>query len=178
MNYKNEEKKDRIVLVGASMGDGTLTDTDEATMKELEELCETAQGEVVGTILQQIKTVDPKTYIGSGKVEEVREFIEQNEIDLAVFDSELSGSMTRNLEEALAVPVIDRSRLILDIFAMRAKSREGKCQVELAQLKYILPRLSGLGKSLSRLGGGIGTRGPGETKLESDRRHIRKRLEH
>ena len=97
---------------------------------------------------------------------------------MAVFDMELSGSITKNLENQLGVTVIDRSRLILDIFAMRAKSREGKCQVELAQLKYILPRLSGIGQSLSRLGGGIGTRGPGETKLESDRRHIRRKIEH
>ncbi len=173
-----EEKKDRVVLVGASLGDKSLNDTDEASMKELAELVKTAEGEVVGEIVQNIKTIDPSTFIGSGKVEEIREFIDANDITMAVFDTELSGSITRNLENALGVTVIDRSRLILDIFAMRAKSKEGKCQVELAQLKYLLPRLSGIGQSLSRLGGGIGTRGPGETKLESDRRHIQKKIEH
>ena len=173
-----EEKKDRVVLVGACLGDGSLNDTDEASMKELAELVKTAEGEVVGEVIQNIKTIDPSTYIGSGKVEEIREFIDSNDINMAVFDMELSGSITKNLENQLGVTVIDRSRLILDIFAMRAKSREGKCQVELAQLKYILPRLSGIGQSLSRLGGGIGTRGPGETKLESDRRHIRRKIEH
>ncbi len=173
-----EEKKDRVVLIGASLGDKSLNDTDEASMKELAELVKTAEGEVVGEIIQNIKTIDPSTFIGSGKVEEIREFIDTNDITMAVFDTELSGSITRNLENALGVTVIDRSRLILDIFAMRAKSKEGKCQVELAQLKYLLPRLSGIGQSLSRLGGGIGTRGPGETKLESDRRHIQKKIEH
>lgn len=173
-----DTKKDRVVLIGASLGDGSLNDTDEASMNELAELVKTADGEVVGQVIQNIKSVDPSTFIGSGKVEEIREFIENNDINMAVFDTELSGSITKNLENQLGVTVIDRSRLILDIFAMRAKSREGKCQVELAQLKYILPRLSGIGQSLSRLGGGIGTRGPGETKLESDRRHIRKKIEH
>ena len=173
-----EEKRDRVVLVGASLGNGSLNDTDEASMKELAELVRTAEGEVIGEVVQNIKTIDPSTYIGSGKVEEIKEFIDTNDINMAVFDMELSGSITKNLENQLGVTVIDRSRLILDIFAMRAKSREGKCQVELAQLKYILPRLSGIGQSLSRLGGGIGTRGPGETKLESDRRHIRRKIEH
>lgn len=173
-----EEKKDRVVLIGASLGDKSLNDTDEASMKELAELVKTAEGEVIGEIIQNIKAIDPSTFIGSGKVEEIREFIDANDVTMAVFDTELSGSITRNLENALGVTVIDRSRLILDIFAMRAKSREGKCQVELAQLKYLLPRLSGIGQSLSRLGGGIGTRGPGETKLESDRRHIQKKIEH
>ncbi|MBE7020337.1 MAG: GTPase HflX [Ruminococcaceae bacterium] len=173
-----EEKKDRVILIGASLGDKSLNDTDEASMKELAELVKTAEGEVVGEIIQNIKSIDPSTFIGSGKVEEIKEFIDANDITMAVFDSELSGSITRNLENALGVTVIDRSRLILDIFAMRAKSKEGKCQVELAQLKYLLPRLSGIGQSLSRLGGGIGTRGPGETKLESDRRHIQKKIEH
>lgn len=173
-----ETKKDRVVLIGASLGDGSLNDTDEASMKELAELVKTADGEVVGEVVQNIKTVDPSTFIGSGKVEEIKEFIDANDVNMAVFDTELSGSITKNLENQLGVTVIDRSRLILDIFAMRAKSKEGKCQVELAQLKYILPRLSGIGQSLSRLGGGIGTRGPGETKLESDRRHIRRKIEH
>ncbi len=173
-----EERKDRVVLIGASLGDKSLNDTDEASMKELAELVKTANGEVVGEVIQNIKTIDPSTFIGSGKVLEIKEFIDANDVNMAVFDTELSGSITKNLENQLGVTVIDRSRLILDIFAMRAKSKEGKCQVELAQLKYILPRLSGIGQSLSRLGGGIGTRGPGETKLESDRRHIRRRIEH
>lgn len=173
-----EERRDRVVLIGASLGDKTLNDTDEASMKELNELVKTANGEVIGEIVQNIKTIDPSTFIGSGKVEEIKEFIDANDINMAVFDTELSGSITKNLENQLGVTVIDRSRLILDIFAMRAKSKEGKCQVELAQLKYILPRLSGIGQSLSRLGGGIGTRGPGETKLESDKRHIRRKIEH
>lgn len=173
-----ENKKDKVVLIGASLGDKSLNDTDAASMKELAELVKTADGEVVGEITQNIKTIDPSTFIGSGKVEEIKEFIDANDVNLAVFDTELSGSITKNLEAQLGVTVIDRSRLILDIFAMRAKSKEGKCQVELAQLKYILPRLSGIGQSLSRLGGGIGTRGPGETKLESDRRHIRRKIEH
>jgi len=171
-----EEKKDRVILIGASLGDKSLNDTDEASMKELAELVKTAEGEVVGEIIQNIKSIDPSTFIGSGKVEEIKEFIDANDITMAVFDSELSGSITRNLENALGVTVIDRSRLILDIFAMRAKSKEGKCQVELAQLQYNLPRLAGIGKSLSRLGGGIGTRGPGETQLETDKRHIRERI--
>jgi len=173
-----ETKKDRVVLIGASLGDGSLNDTDEASMKELAELVKTADGEVIGEVIQNIKNIDPSTFIGSGKVEEIKEFINANDVNMAVFDTELSGSITKNLENQLGVTVIDRSRLILDIFAMRAKSKEGKCQVELAQLKYILPRLSGIGQSLSRLGGGIGTRGPGETKLESDRRHIRRKIEH
>ena len=173
-----EERKDRVVLIGASLGDKSLNDTDEASMKELNELVKTANGEVIGEIVQNIKTIDPATFIGSGKVQEIKEFIDNNDVNMAVFDTELSGSITKNLESQLGVTVIDRSRLILDIFAMRAKSKEGKCQVELAQLKYILPRLSGIGQSLSRLGGGIGTRGPGETKLESDRRHIRRKIEH
>ena len=173
-----ETKKDRVVLIGASLGDGSLNDTDEASIKELAELVKTADGEVIGEVVQNIKTIDPSTFIGSGKVLEIKEFIDANDINMAVFDTELSGSITKNLENELGVTVIDRSRLILDILAMRAKSSEGKCQVELAQLKYILPRLSGIGQSLSRLGGGIGTRGPGETKLESDRRHIRRKIEH
>lgn len=172
-----EKEIQRVVLIGAILGDGTLNDTDEASINELEELVKTAGGVVIGSVVQNIKTIDPSTFIGSGKVEEVREFIVNNDVNLAVFDCELSGSITKNLERELGVTVIDRSRIILDIFAMRAKSREGKCQVELAQLKYILPRLSGVGQSLSRLGGGIGTRGPGESKLETDKRHIRRKID-
>lgn len=174
---ESEIKRERAVLVGASLGTGALDDTDEASMNELSELAETAGAEVVGIICQNIKSIDPRTLIGKGKVEEVAEFVKANDVDLAVFDRELSGSVTRNLENELGIRVIDRSRLILDIFAGRATSREGKCQVELAQLKYILPRLSGIGADLSRQGGGIGTNGPGETKLESDRRHIQRKID-
>ncbi len=173
-----EEIKEVAVIVGASLGRGTLEDTDESSLNELCELAGTAGAEVAGVMLQNVKAYDPRTYIGSGKVLELKEFIENNGVTVAIFDDELSGSVTRNLESELGVKVIDRSRLILDIFAGRATSREGKCQVELAQLKYLLPRLSGIGADLSRLGGGIGTRGPGETKLESDRRHVRRRIEH
>lgn len=174
----NEKIKEVAVIAGASLGKGTLDDTDEYSLNELCELAKTAGAEVAGVMMQNVKAYDPRTYIGSGKVQELREFIENNGVTVAVFDDELSGSVTRNLESELGVKVIDRSRLILDIFAGRATSREGKCQVELAQLRYLLPRLSGIGSDLSRLGGGIGTRGPGETKLESDRRHVRRRIEH
>ncbi len=173
-----EEIREIAVIVGASLGRGTLEDTDEFSLNELCELAKTAGADVAGVMMQNVKAYDPRTYIGSGKVLELREFIENNAVTVAIFDDELSGSVTRNLESELGVKVIDRSRLILDIFAGRATSREGKCQVELAQLKYLLPRLSGIGADLSRLGGGIGTRGPGETKLESDRRHVRRRIEH
>ncbi len=148
----------------------------EASMAELEQLAETAGLEVRGVLLQQRTKPDNATYIGSGKTEEMREFIEQNEISLVIANAELTAGQIRNLEDRLDAAVIDRTMLILDIFAGRAQSAEGRLQVELAQLKYRLPRLAGLGESLSRLGGGIGTRGPGETKLETDRRHIRRRI--
>lgn len=150
--------------------------SDWVSLKELKDLCEASGCEFVGEISQNREAFDPRTVIGKGKVEEIKNAIEALEADVVVFDCELSGSHTRNLEDELGVTVIDRSRLILDIFAQRATSREGKCQVELAQLQYNLPRLSGIGKSLSRLGGGIGTRGPGETQLETDKRHIRERI--
>jgi len=175
---EQEVKIEKALLIGASLGSGDINDTDEASMNELAELVKAAEAEPFGMMIQNVKSVDPRTFIGKGKVEEAAEFIKNNDITLAVFDRELSGSVTKNLENDLGVRVIDRSRLILDIFARRATTREGKCQVELAQLKYILPRLSGIGADLSRQGGGIGTRGPGETKLESDRRHIQKRIEY
>lgn len=148
----------------------------EASMAELEQLAQTAGLEVRGVLLQQRTKPDNATYIGSGKTEEMREFIEQNEISIVIANAELTAGQIRNLEDRLDAAVIDRTMLILDIFAGRAQSAEGRLQVELAQLKYRLPRLAGLGESLSRLGGGIGTRGPGETKLETDRRHIRRRI--
>jgi GTPase len=147
------------------------------SMEELESLTETAQAEVSATLTQKRERVHPKTYIGKGKVEELVALEEQFEPDLIIFNDELSPSQIRNLSEQLDARVIDRTQLILDIFAQRARSKEGKLQVELAQLQYMLPRLVGKGTAMSRLAGGIGTRGPGETKLESDRRHIRRRID-
>ena len=168
---------ERAVLVGLNADCFTKaqTATDE-TLEELEALLETAGGFCTGKILQNRHTPDAHSFIGEGKAQEVRMLIEATEATMAVFDNELSPGNIRALEEILGVTVLDRSALILDIFAQRAKTKEGKLQVELAQYKYLLPRLSGMGKSLSRQGGGIGTRGPGETKLESDRRHIRERI--
>ena len=146
-------------------------------MEELKGLAEAVNSEVLGMMTQKVVKINPRTLIGSGKVEELKEMVQNMEADTVIFNDELTGVELRNLEEELGVHVIDRTILILDIFARRATSREGKLQVELAQLKYRLPRLIGFGKSLSRLGGGIGTRGPGETKLETDRRHIEKRID-
>ncbi|MBQ9930681.1 MAG: GTPase HflX [Oscillospiraceae bacterium] len=146
------------------------------TLDELEALLETAGGFCTGKILQNRHAPDPHSFIGEGKAQEVKMLVEVTEATMVVFDNELSAGNIRALEEIIGVTVLDRSALILDIFAQRAKTREGRLQVELAQYKYLLPRLSGMGKSLSRQGGGIGTRGPGETKLESDRRHIRERI--
>ena len=131
---------------------------------------------MLGQMIQAADRPNTATLIGKGKVEELAELVKAMEADMVVFNDELTGMQLRNLEDALGVRVIDRTILILDIFASRASSREGKLQVELAQLKYRLPRLTGFGKSLSRLGGGIGTRGPGEKKLETDRRHIERRM--
>ena len=169
--------QERAVLVGLKADCFTKeqTATDE-TLEELEALLETAGGFCTGKMLQNRHTPDSHSFIGEGKAQEVRMLIEATESTMAVFDNELSPGHIRALEEILGVTVLDRSALILDIFAQRAKTREGRLQVELAQYKYLLPRLSGMGKSLSRQGGGIGTRGPGETKLESDRRHIRERI--
>ena len=168
---------ERAVLVGLNADCFTQeqTATDE-TLEELEALLETAGGLCTGKILQNRHAPDAHSFIGEGKAQEVRMLVEATESTMVVFDNELSPGHIRALEEILGVTVLDRSALILDIFAQRAKTREGRLQVELAQYKYLLPRLSGMGKSLSRQGGGIGTRGPGETKLESDRRHIRERI--
>lgn len=150
----------------------------EISLAELERLLDTAGGEAVVKLTQAKETPDPATYIGSGKLDELCEVCKNNEITLAVFDDELSPSQIRNIEEGLEdVRVIDRTMLILDIFAAHAVTGEGKLQVELAQLRYSIPRLIGKGTELSRLGGGIGTRGPGESKLESDRRHLRRRMQ-
>lgn len=146
------------------------------SLDELGELAETAGAEVVGRMSQKRDKPDSGTFLGSGRLEELGDFCKNNEVDLVIADSELAPAQLRNIEKATDVRVIDRTTLILDIFAERARSNEGKLQVELAQLRYSLPRLMGQGTKLSRLGGGIGTRGPGETKLESDRRHIRRRI--
>ncbi len=168
---------ERAVLVGLNADCFSQEQTaTEETLEELDALLETAGGFCTGRILQNRHAPDPHSFIGEGKAQEVRMLIEATNATMAVFDNELSPGHIRALEEILGVTVLDRSALILDIFAQRAKTKEGRLQVELAQYKYLLPRLSGMGKSLSRQGGGIGTRGPGETKLESDRRHIRERI--
>ena len=170
--------QERAVLVGLNADcfrkDQTATDE---TLEELEALLETAGGFCTAKVLQNRHTPDAHSFIGEGKAQEVKMLIEATASTMAVFDNELSPGQIRALEEILGVTVLDRSALILDIFAQRAKTKEGRLQVELAQYQYLLPRLSGMGKSLSRQGGGIGTRGPGETKLESDRRHIRERID-
>lgn len=150
----------------------------EISMRELEELARTAGAYVVDKIIQKRAARDAACLVGKGKLEEISHIVQTKEIDILIFDEELSGSQIRNIETATQTKVVDRTGLILDIFAARAKSKEGKIQVELAQLNYILQRLTGYGASLSRLGGGIGTRGPGETKLETDRRHIRRRIDY
>lgn len=175
---ETEEKVTRAILCGVHTGSNdVLNDTTDESIKELEELAKTAGATVVGILVQNKDKPENKAYLGEGKLEELRLAAETLDADLIIFDDELTGIQTRNIEDITGVRTIDRSTLILDIFALRARSREGKLQVELAQLKYRLPRLTGLGTSLSRLGGGIGTRGPGETKLESDKRHIRRRIE-
>lgn len=171
--FENIQTPETSVLVGLDTGDYDA----EVSIDELEELAKTAGSKVLAKIIQKKEKPDPATYIGSGRLKEIRDFCRDNEADLIIFDCELSPSQQRNVENFTDVRVIDRTTLILDIFAARARSKEGRIQVELAQLKYSLPRLGGKGTELSRLGGGIGTRGPGETKLESDRRHIRRRIE-
>lgn len=170
--YENSQQPETAVLVCVDFDQYDP----ESSLDELEELARTAGAQVIARMTQKRDKPDNATYIGSGKLEELKTFCEDNEVDLLIFDAELSPSQTRNIEDETGVRVVDRTTLILDIFAGRAVSGEGKLQVELAQLKYSLPRLTGKGIQLSRLGGGIGTRGPGETKLESDRRHIRRRI--
>ena len=174
----DKPKKERAVLVGLRCHSfGMDENADEETLAELAALVETAGAETVAMKLQTRPAPDARTFIGEGKAQEVKELAEANEADLIIFDNELSPSQMRVLEEMTDKTVLDRSALILDIFAQRARTGEGKLQVELAQYQYILPRLAGLGHAMSRLGGGIGTRGPGESKLESDRRHIRRRID-
>ena len=168
-----EEIEEKVILVGVSEQEG---DDAEDSVTELAELVKTAGATVVGTLIQKRETIHPGTYVGTGKVEEIALLIAQTGATGIVCDDELSPAQLRNLENMLDTKVMDRTLIILDIFAARATTREGKIQVELAQLKYRLSRLSGLGKTMSRLGGGIGTRGPGEKKLEIDRRLINDRI--
>ena len=163
---------ERAVLVAVDTGAYDYL----SSLSELRELAKTAGAEVVDSFIQNRPSPDNATYVGEGKLSEIQTFSQENQVTLLIFDDELTGSQTRNIEEFTGIRAVDRTTLILDIFAQRARSHEGRLQVELAQQKYRLPRLLGLGTQLSRLGGGIGTRGPGETKLESDRRHIRRRI--
>lgn len=173
----NGPAQERAVLVGLNADCFTQEQTaTEESLEELEALLETAGGFCTGKMLQNRHTPDSHSFIGEGKAQEVRMLVEATASTMVIFDNELSPGNIRALEEIIGVTVLDRSALIMDIFAQRARTREGRLQVELAQYKYLLPRLSGMGQSLSRQGGGIGTRGPGETKLESDRRHIRERI--
>lgn len=169
----NEEKITRALLVSVDTGEYDA----QASLEELSELVKSAGADPVFSVTQNLNKVEAATYVGTGKLAEITEICDEQEIDLIVADSELSPTQIKNMEAETDVRVIDRTTLILDIFAQRARSKEGKLQVELAQLKYMLPRLTGKGIAMSRLGGGIGTRGPGETKLETDRRHIRRRME-
>ncbi|MEI3229494.1 MAG: GTPase HflX [Lachnospiraceae bacterium] len=168
-----EEAKERLILVGVSEQDG---DDTEDSMEELKELVATAGASVAGMVIQKRETMHPGTYVGKGKVEEIRELLIETQATGIVCDDELSPAQLRNLTDLLDVKVMDRTLIILDIFAMRASTNEGKIQVELAQLRYRATRLTGMGRSMSRLGGGIGTRGPGEKKLEVDRRLIGSRI--
>lgn len=170
--YENKQEPEKAVLIAVDTGEYDC----DISLDELEELAQTAGAQVVGRMSQKRDKPDSGTFLGSGRLEELGDFCKNNEVDLVIADSELAPAQLRNIEKATDVRVIDRTTLILDIFAERARSNEGKLQVELAQLRYSLPRLTGQGTKLSRLGGGIGTRGPGETKLESDRRHIRRRI--
>ncbi len=177
--FENEEKKERVILAGVHTGSlDVLEDTTEESLDELAQLAKTAGAEVAGVLVQNRPAPDNATYLGEGKIDELKAAASEMGVQTVVFDDELSPVQVRNISDATELKVIDRTALILDIFAERAKTKEGKIQVELAQLKYMLPRLTGMGSALSRLGGGIGTRGPGETKLETDRRHIRRRIEY
>ena len=169
---QTSEIKEKFILVGVETGKDRM----EESLTELEELLETAGGETVGRVIQNLESINKATYVGKGKVDEIRELAEELDADGIVCDDELSPAQLSNLKDELDIKVLDRTLVILDIFAAHAQTSEGKLQVELAQLKYRSSRLAGLGKNLSRLGGGIGTRGPGESKLESDRRAIRERV--
>ena len=170
--FENKIEQERAVLVSVDTGEFDV----DSSLAELTELARTAGAEVICEMTQKREAPEPGTYLGKGKLEELSEYCEAEKPDLVIIDGELSPAQQRNIENFTDTRVIDRTTLILDIFAQRALSGEGKLQVELAQLKYALPRLGGKGASMSRLGGGIGTRGPGETKLETDKRHIRRQI--
>ena len=172
--YDMEDQQERFILVGVSLSDDDAIDS----LEELNELVDTAGGSTVGRIIQNREKIHPTTYIGKGKIEEVRRMISETDATGVICDDELTPVQLKNLEDALQTVVLDRNILIMDIFAKRATTWEGKLQVEMAQLKYRSTRLTGMGNVLSRLGGGIGTRGPGEKKLEIDRRRIKERLAH
>ena len=171
---ETKETFERVILVGTDHGEKGF-DLDES-MQELKELAHAAGAEVVGQLTQNLDKISSRIYIGSGKVEEIAQLALETEADAMIFNEELSGSQLRNLEELLEIKIIDRTNLILDIFALRATSMEGQLQVKLAQMKYRLPRIIGYSDYLSRTGGGIGTRGPGEQKLETDRRHVMREI--
>ena len=171
--YETEQKKERVILVGISLSDAEDVDQ---SLDELEELARTAGAECVGRVIQKRELIHPGTYVGKGKLDEIRDLLWETEADGIICDDELSPAQIGNLKDELHTKIMDRTLLILDIFAARASTNEGKIQVELAQLKYRQSRLTGYGTSLSRLGGGIGTRGPGEKKLEMDRRLIKGRI--
>ena len=168
-----EKQSEKAILISADVGEYDC----EASVDELSELAKTAGAEEIARVIQKRAAYEPATVIGEGKLEELTELCQNLEATLLIFDCELTAAQIRNIEKETGVRTIDRTMLILDIFAARARSSEGKLQVELAQLKYRLPRLMGIGASLDKLGGGIGTRGPGETQLETDRRHIRRRID-
>lgn len=171
--YENKEIEERVILIGVSTGQ---EEDAEGSLEELKELVKTAGAETIGMVIQNRESAHPGTYLGKGKIEEVKWMVWETQATGVVCDDELSPAQLRNLEEALDTKVMDRTMVILDIFASRARTREGKIQVELAQLRFRAARLVGMRNSLSRLGGGIGTRGPGETKLEVDRRLIHQRI--
>jgi GTP-binding protein HflX len=176
MSPTRSSPEERAAIVGLTTGSAHRRLEAERSLDELQGLVEAAGARVALRMAQERPRPDPATFLGSGKIDELAAAAAEADIDLIVFDSELSPAQLRHIEERVALKVIDRTQLILDIFARRARTREGKWQVELAQLQYLLPRLAGSGAALSRLGGGIGTRGPGETKLETDRRKIRQRI--
>lgn len=168
-----EEKQEKAIICAVDLGQSDLN----ISIKELKNLINTAGATVEEVFIQKRDKIINATFVGSGKLIELREFAEENDIDFIVFDAELSPTQVRNISDEVGLPIMDRTGIILDIFAKNATTAEGKLQVELAELKYILPRLRGLGATLSRQGGQIGTRGPGETKLETDKRHIQRRIE-
>lgn len=170
--HENQTQREKAVLIGVDCGEYDA----ERSIAELEELAKSADADVLAHVIQKRERPNPATYIGEGKLLEIQQLCEDLQADLLIFDGELTPAQQRNIENLSALKVVDRTELILDIFARRARSGEGKLQVELAQLNYRISRLGGQGKMLSRLGGGIGTRGPGESKLESDKRHIRRRI--